>query len=331
MDFKELLKKYWFVVIVAIALVAFIGVYATDSIKNREKIVKSKQVDGKYVVYSIDGVDVFADDFFDTLYSQKNGMTNTFKQFERKVVNEAYKTDNELADLASAYASGAYQYYGEDYISNILKNSGYTGGVEALQDYYLDMLKAEMLFTDYLKLDTSIFNSYVELEAPRMVKHILIMVKDITSTDENGETIYTANPSEEEQAKLNSVLEALKTKDFEEVQEEFNEDSANDAFYLTSSNSSQYYPIFSKTGLALNDNEVSEVVTSKAGYHIIKNMGSDIDTLINSEDFLAGIQNVYPTSYLQAILKKADELGFKIVDEGFQNMIDLQLESEVSE
>lgn len=330
MDFKELFKKYWFVALVSIVLIAFIGVYAADSLKNREKTVQSKQVDGKYVVYSIDGEDVYADDFFETLYLQKNGMTNTFKQFERKIVNEAYETDETLANLASGYASGAYQYYGEDYIKKVLQQNGYTGGVETLQNYYLDILKEELLYRDYLKAnETKLFTPYVEKESPRLIKQILVKVADVTSaTDENGETVYTANPTAEEKAKLEAVLKALETGDFEEIQTEYNEDGSNNAYFLSNSYAGNYYTVFSNGGLALKDGETSEVIISSAGYHILRNLGSSIDVLIDSEDFLAEIQNANPTSYLRAILQKADELGFKVVDENFQAMIDLQLESE---
>ena len=49
MDAKELLKKYWFIGVIGIALLVFIGVYAADAYKNREITVNTKQVDGKYV------------------------------------------------------------------------------------------------------------------------------------------------------------------------------------------------------------------------------------------------------------------------------------------
>ena len=333
MNFKEFIKKYWFVVLVGIVLIAFIGIYTADSLKNREKTVQSKQVDGKYVVYSVDGIDVYADDFFETLYNQQNGMSDTFKQFERKIVNAAYETDDDMSTLASSYASGAYQYYGEDYIKSVLQQNGYTGDTESLKDYYIDILKEEKLYKDYLKAnEADLFTPYAEDESPRLIKQILVKVEDVTSsTDENGNTVYTANPTDEEKAKLEEVLEALKEENFDDVQSEYNEDGTNDAYFLSNTTSSSYYAIFSETGLALSDGETSEVVTSSAGYHILMNVGSSIDDLIDSEDFLEEIQNTYPTSFLKAILEKADELGFEIVDESFQEMINNQLESEEEE
>ena len=62
MDKKELLKKYWFIGVIAIALLVFVGIYAADAYKNREIVVNNKQTDGKYVAYTLDGEPVFADD-----------------------------------------------------------------------------------------------------------------------------------------------------------------------------------------------------------------------------------------------------------------------------
>ncbi len=43
MDKKELLKKYWFIGVIAIALLVFVGIYAADAYKNREIVVNNKQ------------------------------------------------------------------------------------------------------------------------------------------------------------------------------------------------------------------------------------------------------------------------------------------------
>jgi len=64
MDKKELLKKYWFICLIAVALLVFIGIYAADSYKNKEITVSNRQIDGKYVVYTVDGEPVYADDFY---------------------------------------------------------------------------------------------------------------------------------------------------------------------------------------------------------------------------------------------------------------------------
>lgn len=101
MDFKELLKKYWFVFLVGIVLIGFIGVYAIQSQQNKQVLVSSKQnEEGKYVVYSIDGEDVYADDFYNSLYTE-NGLRACFVAFQRAILDKAYTTTQEQKDLAS--------------------------------------------------------------------------------------------------------------------------------------------------------------------------------------------------------------------------------------
>ena len=84
MDKKELLKKYWFIGVIAIALLVFVGIYAADAYKNREIVVNNKQTDGKYVAYTLDGEPVFADDLYSSLYDA-GGLSQAVIAYERAV------------------------------------------------------------------------------------------------------------------------------------------------------------------------------------------------------------------------------------------------------
>jgi len=332
MNFKELLKKYWFVALLGVVLAVFIGVYTSDSYKNKELTVASKQVDGKYVVYSVDGENVFADDFFNSLYTE-NGLGCTFMAYQRQILSKAYETSEDMSNVASNYAAYIYQQYGEEYINSQLTALGYTEGSDDLINYYIDSQKSDKLVSEYLKahVDDTV-TDYIEENDPRIIYHILIKVADITAEqDADGNNVYTANPTEEETAKLNSVLEALKTKSFQEVAAEYSDDSsATSGGYIgciSNANGANYYPIFTKTSMALGDNEVSKPVVSSAGYHIIWNAGNSIDTLTSDSSFVSEIQGIDQLLSLKAIVSKADELGFEIVDEDLADMINAQLES----
>ena len=120
------------------------------------------------------------------------------------------------------------------------------------------MLKQQEVIKQYL-LD----NYDVEVEPkladinPRKISHILIKVADVTeSTDENGNTIHTANPTAEEQAKLDEVLKALETKSFEEVAKEYSEDSSAAIGGLIgivdANNKSNYVAEFADASMNLN-------------------------------------------------------------------------------
>lgn len=332
MDYKELLKKYWFVGIIGIALIVFVGVYALDAYNNRELTVSSKQVDGKYAVYSVDGEYVFADDFYNSLFTQ-NGLNCEFIAFQREIFNKSYETTDEMNTIAGNYAAYMYQTYGDAYVDDQLKQMGYIGGVGDLNNYYIDSQKRDLLITDYIKAHSSeILDPFMENYTPRVIYHILVKVADISSeTDDDGNTTYTANPTQEETDKLNAILEALESRPFQEVATEYSDDgSAQYGGYIgciSKVNSANYYPIFSETSLALADNEVSDVITSQAGYHIIWNAGSSIDTLSGDSEFLSEIENQNPTLSIKAIMNKADELGYKIVDEQLQTYIDTQIQT----
>ena len=60
----EFLRNNWFVVVIAVILISFIGYFIFDA--NRYN-VSGKTMDGKEVVASIDGTDVTADDLYNEL------------------------------------------------------------------------------------------------------------------------------------------------------------------------------------------------------------------------------------------------------------------------
>ena len=332
MDYKELLKKYWFVGIVAIALMVFVGIYAADTYKNRKTTVPSKQIDGKYAVYSVDGDYVMADDFYDSLFTD-NGLSCSFVAYQRAILDDAYETTEEMSTVATNYASYMYQSYGADYINSQLKLMGYVNGVEDLTQYYIDSQKNDLLISDYLKLHyDDVAKPFIDENNPRVIYHILVKVADVqTSTDADGNTTYVANPTEEEKAKLDAALEALKTQSFEEVATQYSDDGSAQIGGLigcvSNINSSNYVKEFSNTSLSLGEDEVSEPIVSQYGYHIIWNAGSSQDVLLNDPEFITEIRNNDPVLSLKAVMEKADELGYEIVDEYLAKMIKAQLET----
>lgn len=334
MDFKGLLKKYWFVGLLGILLIVFIGVYAVDAYKNKELTVSSKQIDGNYVVYSVDEEDVFADDFFNSLYTE-NGLNCTFTAYQRAILNKAYETTEDMETIASNYAAYLYQQYGKEYVESQLQQMGYTDGTNDLINYYIDSQKRDLLIGDFLKANAEKYvQPYIDENDPRVIYHILVKVADVSAeTDADGKTIYTANPTEEEAAKLQSVLDALKdtSKSFQEIAAEFSDDSSGQAGgyigVISNANGTNYYPVFTETSMKLASNEISEPVTSQAGYHIIWNAGNSIDTLAVDNSFIQAIEQSDQTLALRAIVEKGNELGFEIVDETLKSMLDANLES----
>lgn len=336
MKFSEILKKYWFVGVIGILLIVFIGIYGADAYKNREIVVSNKEVDGKYVVYSVDGKDIIADDFYNTLYD-KNGLSCAFVQFQRAVLDNAIETTDDMKEIATNYAAYIYQTYGEDYVLDQLQQMGYVNGTDDLIQYYIDSQKQTMLVNEYLTANSDTYlKPFIEENDPRVIYHILVKVADITETkDADGNSVFTANPTTEEKVKLDAVLKGLETKSFEDVAVELSDDSSgkNGGYigYIGNDNYNNYYQIFSKTAMQLKNDEVSDVITSQAGYHILWNAGNSIDVLLQDSNFMQTITEKYPNLTIKAVMEKADLTGFEIVDSSLKELIQSQLESEVNQ
>ena len=335
MDKKELLKKYWFICLIAVALLVFIGIYAADSYKNREITVSNRQIDGKYVVYTVDGEPVYADDFYENLYAAA-GQTQAVVAYERAVFEAGIETTEEMKNNAAAYAATILQSYSQDYVLSSLKTMGYTNGLDDLTQYYIDAQKQDQLIRDYVTANTDAYVTPTLGTNGRIIYHILIQCETEPVYDEEGNILeYTANPTMEQSAALNNVLEYLKDENntFEYAAYQFSADtgSKENGGYIgaiNEENAANYDEMFAKAAMALNDDEVSNVVVSQFGYHIIKNAGSTVEKALNDYYFLSSLENSYPDLALKAILKKGSELGFEIKDEKLLNSISSQLESE---
>lgn len=337
MDYKEIFKKYWFVAVIAVLLIVFVGIYAVDAYNNRELTVASKDVDGKSVVYSVDGSYKYADEFYDSIYA-KNGLNCEYIAFQRAVLDSAYETTDEINQVATSYAAYMYQYYDPAQLSAELQAMGYVNGTDDLVQYYVDAQKRDLLIKDYCKANVAdTIDKFKAENDPRIIYHILVMVEDIeTITDDDGNVTYKANPTQDETNKLNQVLEELKTKSFQEVATELSDDgSATNGGLIgciSKVNEGNYYPVFSAKALELANDEVSEPVLSQAGYHIIWNAGNSTDLLLADNEFVVEIEQFDPTIGAKAVMDQANKLGFEIVDENLSKMINAQLtESEVTE
>lgn len=334
MDRKELIKKYWFVAVIAVALLAFIGVYIADAYKNREIVVNNKQIDGKYVAYSVDDEPVYADDLYETLYSN-DGVSKAIIAYERAVINEAYETTSEMKDQAAVSASNVMASYSKDYIEESMQMMGYNG-IDDINQYFIDALKQDMLVKEYVKENQDTYLKDTLGTDGRLIYHILVKCETTPEQDEEGNiTSITANPTQEQTDKLNKILEELKDENntFELVAYNNSEDtgSAQKGGYIgviNSENAEMYDQMFAKTALELGDGEVSEPIVSTFGYHIIKNAGSSVDALLDDYYFLSSLQSQYPDLAVRATMKKAESLGFEIKSESLKQMIESQLTSE---
>ena len=331
MNTKELIKRYWFVGVVGLALLVFVGVYAVDAYKNRDIIVNSKQSDGKYVAYSIDDDDVFADDLYTSLY-EINGLSQAVVAYERAIFDAGYETTDEMEQIAATSTANILSRYSQEYVLDSLRSMGYTKGVDDIKQYYIDSQKQEILVKDYILANQ---DKYLKDELGtdgRIIYHILVKCDVTPVTDEEGNvTAYEANPTDEQKEKLAKILEELSDENntFEYVAYSNSDDSSSsNGGYLglvNEDNKSQYDKFFAETAMSLKEGEVSEPIVSQYGYHIIKNAASSVENIVSDYYYLSSIENANPTLAVRAIMEKGEELGFKILNEDLKTQIETQL------
>ncbi len=332
MDKKELIKKYWFIGVVAVALLIFVGIYAADAYKNREIVVNNKQIDGKYVAYTLDGEPVYADDLYASLY-ESSGISQAVVAYERAIFNEGYETTDEMNTNATNSAASILSRYSEDYVLESLKAMGYTGGIDDLKQYYIDAQKQEMLIKDYVAANADTYLTESIGTNGRLIYHILVKCDTTPVTDENDNIIgYEANPTDEQKEKLTQIQDALADENntFEYVAYMYSDDSSssNGGYIgmIKEENKDMYDQFFAQKSLELAEGEVSEPIVSQFGYHIIKNMAMSQEALLNDYYFIANLQSNYPTMAIKAIMEKGTELGFETKDEDLKAQIEAQLE-----
>ena len=324
MDTKEILKKFWFVALIAVLFVVFIVVYAVNMISSKPVEKTAKQVDGQYIIYSINGENYTADELYDDL-KNSYGLTATYRKFDSIVCDKAIETTTEMKNIASSNASYLLSYYGKENLDKQLQSLGYAGADNAY-DYYIYLLKSQQLRTDYLKEhEAEYVTPYIKENNPKIISHILVKVADVEKiTDEDGNVTLKANPTAEEEQKLNNVLEALKTKSFAEVATEYSDDtSASNGGYLGyfDNTNTSYVDTFKEAAKTVHEGETTEAFVSEYGYHIIYCDTESLEDLYASTDFLNAIFNSNTNLYNRPLVEKANELGIKVTDEELNKLL----------
>ena len=177
-------------------------------------------------------------------------------------------SDEEKAQI-DTQLSGIAGQYGEDGFTLRARTMGIASTKQYAKMYY-NIMTVQDVQADieknpdkYYPEDMSVLNDYTQPDGAS-VKHILIKTQA-----EDGEDAEPIN-KEEKYALAQSVLERAKNgEDFDALVEEFNEDpGATEAGYTFGPG--EMMPEFEGASFALKIGEISDIVETSYGYHIIK-------------------------------------------------------------
>lgn len=300
----EILKKQWFVVLIAIILISFAVFSIWDTNKGK---LPGKTADGKDVVAAVADQNIFADDVFETIKEQSADQY-LYQKFQDAVANEAIETTDEIKTEAQTQVESIETNFKSNdptnYKTNIQSQLAAIGYSD-LSDYCLKSIKVQKLLTNYMDEHMDeLFTPLHKEKNGRIVAHILIKMED------------SANPTDEEKAKVKKVEDALAAgTSFADVAKENSDDSSASVGGLIgySDSDSQLVEEFKEKALSLKKDEVSDWVkvasTNYQGWHKILVLETDKDAIIKYEDENDTVKNqIYST-----IMNANENLDKKII------------------
>lgn len=179
--------------------------------------------------------------------------------------------DETTANQIASQVSTLKATYGEDGLALRARTMG-VSSVKQYEKMYKKVMTLQSVQQDisenadkYYPEDKSVLNDYKQ-DGKASVKHILIKTDSSSNSGENAE----AQPQEDKKAKAQEILDRVKNgEDFDALMKEFNEDTGETETGYTFTEG-QMQPEFEAAAFALNIDEVSDLVETTYGYHIIK-------------------------------------------------------------
>lgn len=318
-EILAILKKFWFVILVGCIFVGMAIYFAWDT--NKDKLT-AKSVDGKDVIFTLADQNYTADSYYDTLFETKdannvkNGIQVTFNDLEKLVVDQSIETTDAMKDKADKEAKKLLEQfqgqYGEEkgntIIKNQLKQLGFDGGIDDLDDFNLFNIKREKLIQKHILKDKKVLKD-IKKDKPRVIEHILVKCKDPN------------NPTKKEKAKMDKIDKELKKgTDFSEVAKKYSDDpgtASKGGSLGVSFKDGSLVKEFEDAAWKLKDGEVTtKWVKTSYGYHLIKCVSSDTDKILKDksagQDILSKVMSKNPNYEKQVIWSEAKKRNVKI-------------------
>lgn len=250
----EILKKNWFVVLIAILLCGFSIYYVWDTTKD---YVKGKSVDGKDLIASIDGNNLTADDLYDEM--SRFSISQLYYRFRNAVIEQSVteETDEmkeaaqELRKNLEAQAQSSSSSSADELIANLLTSVGMEE--DELDRFCMLAQKENVLQVNYAK------EHYDELLKDVEKAHIISLI-EISVSD-------ASSLSDDEKATKEAIDQALADgTSFADVASEYSQSTLTDdkGFYgyidEEASSTTTFTDDMIDAALALKEGETSKWV-----------------------------------------------------------------------
>ncbi|WP_295567149.1 peptidylprolyl isomerase [uncultured Holdemanella sp.] len=319
---SDFLRNNWFVVLIAVIIIGFIGYFIYDTNKDN---VSAKTSNNEQVVASIDGDDITAKDLYDE--SAPYDGSTIYNMYKNAVIDQSIKTTKDLKKQANTLESNIKQNasnQSDDYESTLtseLAKYGYSS-FDDLNNYCLTSVKEKEMNKRYITKHYNDVKKAWEEKSPRTVS---IIKMDVSDAD---------NLSETETKKKNNIDKALTKESFADVAKAFSEDSntANNkgfAGYIDSDSASSSDSSSSSTvpadvvtaAISLKKGETSDwiTVTSSSGTSLYKVYVNQT----NAEKIFNAKSNTVANQALYAILNSDSSLANKIL-ESYAKKLDIK-------
>ena len=184
----EILKKNWFVVLIAVLFCGFAIYYVWDTTKD---FVKGKSVDGKDVIASIDNYDLTADDLYGEI--ERFSVSQLYYRFRNAVIEQTVteETDemkenaDKLKENLEAQAQSSSSYSADELISNMLESVGLES--DELDRFCMLAQKESVMQRDYVEKNYDTLMK--DVKNAHIISLIEISVSDADAlSDDESET-----------------------------------------------------------------------------------------------------------------------------------------------